>query len=216
MAEQTSYHLDVSTTTKNRLTHDQTFHILEACQFSNDLTDLSQFPPMIYGFCLQWMVHQSVSLCHHYPDKPIMFFMWDYKSAYRRLHYDSDSTPTAISILEDYAYMWLWLTFGGKGNPLAWFAVSEMQTDLANKILSETTWNLEDLADSEFIYNLPPIKRLPDDIPFAQSDPTMVLPPPRPFGKADMFVDDGNAVTLDVNNNVQRAQVGVFKSTASQ
>jgi hypothetical protein len=41
----------------------------------------------------------------------------------------------------------------------------------------------------------------------------MVLPPPRPFGKADMFVDDGNAITLDVDNNTLRAQVGVFKST---
>jgi hypothetical protein len=29
MAEQTNYHLDGTTTTKNRLTHDQTFHILE-------------------------------------------------------------------------------------------------------------------------------------------------------------------------------------------
>jgi hypothetical protein len=142
-----------------------------------------------------------------------MIFMWDYKSAYRRLHYEGDSAQTAISVLDDYAYTWLRLTFGGKGNPPAWCAVSEMQTNLANGILSETTWKLEDLADNDFISNLPPIERLPVDSPFANAEPTMVLPRPCPFGKAKMFVDDGNAISLDVDNNVQRAQVGVFKST---
>jgi hypothetical protein len=43
MAEQTNYHLDGTTTTKNRLTHDQAFHILENSQSANDLTDLSRF-----------------------------------------------------------------------------------------------------------------------------------------------------------------------------
>jgi hypothetical protein len=41
-----------------------------------------------------------------------------------------------------------------------------MQTDLANDILSETTWKLEDLANRDFISNLPPAEQLPDNVPF--------------------------------------------------
>jgi hypothetical protein len=149
---------------------------------------------------------------HHYPDKRILIFMWDYKSAYRRLQYDFVAAQRSMVQLDGSLYMWLRLTVGGTSNPATWCAMSELQTDLANDIMADTSWEILDLATPQEIAGLPPIERLPDGIPFAKAKPTMVLPPPRPFGVSDMFVDDGHTVTVDLNNCTQRAQVGMFAS----
>jgi hypothetical protein len=80
IVEQVYYALDGSTSFKERLTQDQTSSILEGSQSVNKLTDLMQYPPMIYGFCFLHMVHQIISMRHPYPDKHIHLFMLDYKS----------------------------------------------------------------------------------------------------------------------------------------
>jgi hypothetical protein len=109
-------------------------------------------------------------------------------------------------------YMWLRLTFGGTSNPTTWCAMSELQTDQANDIMSDTSWDLTDLATLDEIASLPPIYRLQDDIPYAQAEQTMVLPPPCPFGASNMFVDDDHTVTVDINNYTTRAHIGMFAS----
>jgi hypothetical protein len=74
--------------------------------------------------------------------------------------------------------------------------------------MADPTWNISDLATPEEIADLPPINQFPDYIPFAL--PTIVLPPPRPFGASDMFVDDCHTATVDIKNYTTRAQVGLF------
>jgi hypothetical protein len=101
------------------------------------------------------------------------------------------------------------LTFGGSTNPAAWRAMSEAQTDLANDILADKSWQIADFMNDEAIKHLPPIARLPDSLPFAPALPMMVLPPPRAFGQAEMFLDNGDCIVVDMANNVVRPQVGV-------
>jgi hypothetical protein len=62
IAEQIHYALDGSFTYKERITHDQTFTILPEIQLVNNLTDILQYPPMIYGFCLQRVVEMFPTL----------------------------------------------------------------------------------------------------------------------------------------------------------
>jgi hypothetical protein len=80
-------------------------------------------------------------------------------------------------------YMWQRLTFRGASNPAAWSAISKAQTDLANDILADNAWEIEDLASEAYIANLPPTERLSADAPYGKALPTMVMPPPRPQGQ---------------------------------
>lgn len=215
VTKQINYALDGTITEKDRLTHDQSFHLLINSESLNMLTDLDLFPYMIYGFCFLRMIHQAMSMCFHFPLTRIVCFMWDYKSAYRRLHYDSRSAQRSIAIIGGVLYLWLRLIFGGAGNPPAWCAISEIQADLANDIMADTSWDVSDLASADFIAALPTTECVDDSIPFDQAKPTMVLPPPREYGAADMFVDDGNCLVLDESNRVTRALVAVLKSVAA-
>jgi hypothetical protein len=64
IVEQINYNLDGSITTKNRLTHDQTFTILRDSLSVNNITDLTKYPEMIYGFCASQIIHQAVTILH--------------------------------------------------------------------------------------------------------------------------------------------------------
>jgi hypothetical protein len=44
---------------KRRRTHDQTYHHLKNGKSSNDLTDKSKLPPLIYGHCIIRVLHHS-------------------------------------------------------------------------------------------------------------------------------------------------------------
>jgi hypothetical protein len=140
IVEQVHYALDASSSFKERLTHDQTFSLLEGSHSVSILTDLTQYPPMIYGFCFLRMVHQIFSRRHHYPDKHILLFMWA-----RSQLYDAEAAKRSIVHLDGSLYMWLRLTFGGTSHSLTWCAFSEIQTDLANDIMADTSWDISDL-----------------------------------------------------------------------
>jgi hypothetical protein len=104
----------------------------------------------------------------------------DYKSAYRRLHYTGKEAQRATVYWDGYLYVWLCMTFGGASNPPAWCAMREVQTDLANDILANTSWEIADLLyPSVPNIEFPQIERLDDAISFGETKPTMVLPPPR-------------------------------------
>jgi hypothetical protein len=66
VAEQVHYMLNGSTTTKNQITHNQTFWLLQGSESVNTLTDMSQYPPMKHRFCYLRMVHQIIALRRYY------------------------------------------------------------------------------------------------------------------------------------------------------
>jgi hypothetical protein len=65
IVEQTNYMINGSIITKNRITHDQIFCLLNGSESVNSITDMGHYPAMIYGFCYLRMVHQNISLWHH-------------------------------------------------------------------------------------------------------------------------------------------------------
>jgi hypothetical protein len=102
IADQVNYMEDGgSTSIKNRITHNQTFRLLEGSKSVNSLADMTWYPNMINGFCYLRMVHQIVSLRHHHPNKRILLFLWDYKSACSRVHYDSKESQMSMARIND-------------------------------------------------------------------------------------------------------------------
>lgn len=212
IVEQTSLSHDGSRKIKRRLTHDQSFSALPTSESLNKLTDLSQYPNLIYGFCLPRIILQIISLRHHYPRKRIMISKYDFAKAYRRLHYKGPSAYKCISRLDSLAYIMLRLSFGGSGCPQAWCPVSEMITDFANDLLYNSAWDSK-LLHSPDQHLLPPAEYLSPDLQISPALPTMLLPPPLPKGFSDVFIDDIVTTFLDTPENIARAPAAVPLAT---
>jgi hypothetical protein len=126
---------------KRRLTHDQSFTALPDSQSLNNLTDITKFPELIFGFCLHRTIYQIMSLRLNYPNQKILLMKFDFSKAYRRVQYDGISATRCLSAFEDLAYLQLRLSFGGMGCPASWCPFSEIITDLANELMITADWN---------------------------------------------------------------------------
>lgn len=189
---------------KRRLTHFQSFMALPGSQSLNYLTDRDKFPTLVYGFCLHRILYQMISLRTSFPTDRIMITKFDFSKAYHRIHYDGISAVRCLAVHDEQAYMQLRLSFGGKACPASWCPTSEVVTDLAkdifvNSLLDTSVFHSDDLS------SIPSPERIDSAIPFAPALLTMVLPPARPFGSADFYIDDIIATFIDTEENMQRA-----------
>jgi hypothetical protein len=170
---------------KRRLTHDQTFTALSDSKSVNNLTDSSKFAELVYGFCLHRIIYQIISLRTSFPEDRIMLMKFDFAKAYRRIQYDGISSLRCMMVFDNYAFLQLRLSFGGMGCPASWFPVSELITDLANELLSNSAWN-PSTCQSPDQHLVPAPKYLPVGIPLEPALPTMLLPPARQLGSSDV------------------------------
>jgi hypothetical protein len=193
---------------KLRLTHDQTFTRLPDSLSGNNLLDMQQFAEMIYGFCLNRIIHQILALRFTFPLHRIMIQKFDFAKAYRRVHYNGQAAARCISVLHELAYIQMRLSFGGAGCPPSWCVISEMITDLANELLDDEAWDTS-LCVSPLQHLVPAPQRLPANIKIATAVQPQLQPPPYPHGKADTFVDDVILVFLDTAENCTRATAAV-------
>ena len=198
------YSITGESSTKKLSTHDQTFTLLAEIEFVNDLVDISQYPPMIFGHCIRRLIHQAISLRFHFPEYRILCVKWDFKAAYRRIHYHWTSASMCVVYLDGHMWMSLRLSFGGKVNPPIRCSVSETITDIANDLMNDPEFDPDSFYHPVF-EKIIPLVFLSPDIPLATVKPTMVLPPPRPHGFSDMFIDDRAGIVLDKDDNVFRA-----------
>lgn len=129
---------------------------------------------------------------------------FDFSKAYRRIHYDGISAVRCMAVHDDQAYMQLRLSFGGTGGPASWCPTSEVVTDLANDLLSNESWH-PSICHSADIDSIPDAERLSDNTPFESALSTMVLPSAKPFGSADVYIDDIIVTFLDSDGNDSRA-----------
>jgi hypothetical protein len=196
VAHQTTISSDGSRIGKDRLTHDQTFCLLDTSESVNTLLDTTAYPELVYGHCLKQILYQVLSLRYHFPSSAILLAKLDIKSAFRRINYSGEAALRCISVLEERAYVQLRMTFGGSNCPSTWCAVSELITELANNILASSDWNHNELWWKH--QPLVPGKDIVDtSTPLEQCLDTLLLPAPKPFGTADVYIDDIIAITLD-------------------
>eukprot|EP00978_Attheya_sp_CCMP212_P019778 scaffold55737_cov58-Attheya_sp.AAC.2 len=99
----------------------------------------------------------------------------------------------------------LLLNFGGKACTSVWCdLLAKPTTDLANDILSCSSWNPSELH-SPLQGKIPLPKSLPDSVPFAPGLEIIVDVPSEDQGKCNIYLDDGATVVPEIGDNLHRA-----------
>ena len=126
---------------KPRLTHNLLFSLMGNNFNLNDRVDMTKYSELIYGWCLQQVIHFIFVLCLNHPGRVIFIVKDNLSDAYRRLVHALNTTKQSIIFLNNIAYMFLWLTFGKAPNPDAWCTISEIISDLSNKVPLIQEWD---------------------------------------------------------------------------
>ena len=192
-------------TGKKRLTHNQSMKYQSGTSVNSRVIE-EELQDVMYGHCLLRVVHHIVKLRLKHPNKRILIGKIDWKSAYRRGHLHPETAIQTITQIPQsaLAFIALRLTFGGNPCPNIWDLVSESTTDLTNALLQCEQWDPK-------MFQSPLQDRIDEDLeedcgtPFAEALPLHVSIPDDNKGKADVYIDDITTVTVDINNNVERA-----------
>jgi hypothetical protein len=150
------------------------------------------------------LVHYIVDLRLHHPSTPIIGGKSDFKAAYRRIMLHGDVAEKCAIMLDEFSLPSLRLTFGGSPCPNHVCLFSELTVDLANDLLHCPSWNPTNLASPHATKIQEPLilEATEDFTPARELDISIA---PDDAGKVDIFIDDGLAVTIDINNNRNRA-----------
>ena len=178
---------------KDRVTHDQSFPGEFSKESINSRVIDDDLAPCMFGHMHLRCTHYIVGCRMRHPHTKVFISKVDWKSAYRRQHYNGRTATKSLTqvIINGLTLllMALRLTFGGKPCPSEWSCISESVTDLANDILSCPDWDPEQThAPDQAAFPRP--RSLPDNIPFAQAKATIVAIPIEDDGKCDVYIDD--------------------------
>ena len=98
------------------------------------------------------------------------------------------------------------MTFGGAPNPSRWSDLSKGACDLINLLMLDTKWDLLGLLQYIPI-EIPTMKPLADDIPFATAEPLAFEIEDNDSGKCDNYINDAIGAVPDFGNNVCRIAI---------
>jgi hypothetical protein len=164
----------------------------------NDLT------PVVFGHCLQQLLHYIVATRTRHPTTPIYLIKTDWNRAFRRGHLSPpDAAASSCLATKDIILVSLRMTFGGRPNPSCWSDISEAACDLINALQTLPHIDLAEFRD-QLPLPIPTKKPLPPDIPFAPAKSLSVEIEPNDCGKTDNYIDNAIGVILDLCNNVEQ------------
>ena len=190
---------------KDRLAHDQSFS-LGFSPSLNDLVDDSELPDLVFGWCMNWLIHQIVALRLQFPTDQILICKFDWGSAYRRIN--GDGTLTASTITTDcsgeFANILTRLSFGGRPHPAMFSVFSEAACDLCNDLTDLDEWHPR-ICRSPLQDMMGPVCRLDDSVPFNPGMPIAVDVETKPKGYHDVYLDDMMQVFIDNSDNLERS-----------
>jgi hypothetical protein len=196
---------------KLRLTHDHSFNHFPNLAI-NDRTDPEQLESCHFGKAMQRIIFATVHLRTAHPNKRIFIIKFDWKGAYRRIHFDPSTAVQCAVLLGQILLLALRLTFGGNVGPSEFCNASEMACDLSNAIIEDPAWDLQD--ESLFTphqNNLPvPDRSKPED-EVTNTPPTChtYLQYHQHSGdflaKGDQYIDDQIVVAVDIDDIPERA-----------
>ena len=192
---------------KRRLTQDLTFSSQPPPALPrsiNSRIDMTQYPEMVYGWCLPRTLHFIAALRLNRPNLRILIAKYDYSDAYRRIAHSATAAPQTIAVHDGIGYLALRLTFGGCPNPPSFCGFSELTTDLSNEIGQCKDWDPKTLHSPVQPVAPKPIYSDPA-IPIALAQPMAVGVLPIESGMVDCFIDDLINVFWDTPANLERA-----------
>jgi len=195
---------------KKRVCHDLSNDIKSGLSI-NQRVDKDLIPEVYFGYTLLRLLHGIHHLRYNYPNTRILLNKVDIEKAYRRLHVhplvmakciatwsllDNESKEREIAVALGR------LPFGSMPAPSEFSNCSDMVTDLANDLMYLEQWDPDKLP-CPLRDEIPPPKRLPDDIPFGPAYAPANHLPSSYLGGTDGYVDDLTSCVLDSPDNQQ-------------
>ncbi|MBM3301327.1 MAG: hypothetical protein FJY85_15405, partial [Deltaproteobacteria bacterium] len=189
---------------KSRLTHDLSFWILFKEAAINARVDLDNHPPMVYGWCLDRLLHYIVCLRFRNPGVRIYIAKFDYSDAYKRISHRPRAAAATVIVVGGVAYIHLRMAFGGSPNPAAFSCFSEMLTDLGNELgMAEYIPGVDDGQPEDRVD--PPKKYDFDEMtPVAKAILPAVVVDTESGSFRDCFIDDVIDCHLGTERNLRR------------
>ena len=207
MVQQTSINELGQAIPKWRLTHDQSFnaHGPTTRRSVNDRVIHDSLSPCLFGHALQRYIHHLLHLRQCRPMERIFQTKVDFKSAYRRLHYNARTAVQSLTTIDGFLLLALRMTFGGSPNPSQWSDISELMCDLANDLVRHPGWDHISCASPHHAslasqFSQQPVHPTPAPVPALAQTLPLAIQPPNPtdtLPKADCYIDDLFSVMLE-------------------
>ena len=190
---------------KRRPTHDCSFPGISgnSCNLRVIKEELDE---CTYGHALLRFLHGIHHIRLTNPEQRIWINKTDMDAAYRRIHANTKSATTCISILNDIAYLLVRLPFGSSPAPPKFSAVSDAAADVAQDLAMDPQWNPADLRSSFHLDTNTPAPS--HNTKAHNADVLAVTLPVRPI-VTDNFIDDLFQACLDKGDNGERIKHAV-------
>ena len=190
---------------KRRPTHDCSFPGISG-NSCNLRVIKDQLDECTYGHALLRFLHGIHHIRYRHPGKRIWINKTDMDAAYRRLHANTKSATTCISILNEIAYLLVRLPFGSSPAPPKFSAVSDAAADIAQDLAMDPKWNPATLHSSFHLDSTTEPKIHMTNA--FEADELAVELPDRDI-VTDNFIDDLFQACLDKNGNGERIKHAV-------
>mmetsp|Transcript_1089 Transcript_1089/g.1714 ORF Transcript_1089/g.1714 Transcript_1089/m.1714 type:complete len:831 (+) Transcript_1089:2296-4788(+) len=207
VVEQTTINEHGQIIPKFRSIHDQSFPPAFGPSI-NDRVLLDLLPPCKYGHTLHRIIHAIIALRLRDPQARILISKIDLDKAYRRLHSAPSLSARSCFIFDDFANVYLRLSFGNSGHPSGFSTLSELICDYANILLNAPSWDTSILC-ARSVSVIPSPKLDPSPTAPHQALPLCVAPSIGPFGTVQVFLDDFISVVSDTKDNARRVAFAV-------
>ena len=180
---------------KRRACHDLSYRFPPSDTSVNSRVIKDKLEECRFGHCLTRIIHHIVYLRSCHPTTPILIQKIDWKSAYRRIHMNWETSIQCCSTYNDFALIPLRAVFGGSPCPSEWSIISETTTDIANFLLSNTNWDAT-TTHSPHQHLIPPEIILDASNEFKPALPMLLQFPETNKAKADVYIDDLIVIAL--------------------
>ena len=205
IVRQLSLKADGSRKMKNRFTHDLSFSINSSDASINARVDMSRYPDMVYGWCLQRILHYLAALRTNNPGVRIYLSKFDYSDAYKRISQSPKATAATVVRFGRIAYFCWRMVFGGSPNPAGFSCFSETLTDLANEIAMSNYHPSMGTSDTVQQNQLVPKEVEDPGVPVESAIMPALIVSTRLTSYRDCFIDDVIDCHLGTPKNLERA-----------
>ena len=181
---------------KRRATHDCSFPGPSGNSINSRMRE-SELELCPFAHCLQRILHKIHAYRIKYPNKAIFIRKDDIDAAYRRIHTAPQSAVTAITVLEDLAFLLFRLPFGVSPAAGDFSVCSEAIKHLATAIGIDPSWDPSELVSRFHNPDISTPTRYESGTAFPSADPLRVTVDTSYDLSIDVYIDDLITICID-------------------